>query len=184
MTIQQVTQPLTPKQQLFVLEYLVDLNGKQAAIRAGYSAKTAEVQASRLLSHVKVQAAVQQAQESLVARVEISQEWVIDRLREIVERSMDSVPVLDNKGEETGVYSFNGGVANRALELLGKHMGMFVDRKEVTVNHTIKPGLSLEELEARIQRLDALEAGVVDSTGVVIEEGQGAITGPSDSRRA
>jgi phage terminase small subunit len=163
--------PLTPKQGLFVMEYVVDLNGKQAAVRAGYSARTAEVQASRLLSHVKVQAAIRKAQESLVERVELSQEWVIDRLKEIVERSMASVPVLDAKGEKTGVYSFQGTVANRALELLGKHMGMFVDRKEFTVNHTIKPGLNLEELEARIQRLDALEAGVVDSTGVVVEDG-------------
>jgi phage terminase small subunit len=44
---------LTPKQQRFVAEYLVDLNGKQAAIRTGYSAKTAEQQASRLLSNVR-----------------------------------------------------------------------------------------------------------------------------------
>ena len=160
--------PLTPKQELFVMEYVVDLNGKQAAIRAGYSARTAEVQASRLLSHVKVQAAVQKAQESLVARVELHQEWVIDRLREIVERSMEAVPVLDNKGEETGVYIFIGSVANRALELLGKHIGMFVDRKEISFNHTIKPGLSLEELEDRHRRLEALEAGIVDSTGVVV----------------
>ena len=171
MTIKQTTQPLTLQQQLFVAEYMIDLNGRQAAIRAGYSARTAEVQASRLLSHVKVQAAVQKAQESLVARVEISQEWVIDRLREIVERSMASVPVVDAKGKETGVYSFQGTVANRALELLGKNIGMFVDRKEINVNHTIKPELSLEELEARIQRLDALEAGVVDSTGVMVEDG-------------
>ncbi len=163
--------PLTPKQELFVMEYVVELNGKQAAIRAGDSARTAEVQASRLLSHVKVQAAVQQAQESLVERVELCQEWVVDRLGEIVERSMASVPVMDAKGKETGVYSFQETVANRALELLGKHIGMFVDRKEFTFNHTIKPGLSLEELEARIQRLDALEAGMVDSTGVVVEGG-------------
>ena len=105
-------------------------------------------------------------------RVELSQEWVIDWLMEIVERSMASESVgWDAKGKETGVYSFQGTVANRALELLGKHIGMFVDRKEFTVNHTIKPELSLEELEARIQRLDALEAGVVDSTGVVVEDG-------------
>lgn len=46
---------LTPQQRMFVAEYLIDNNGKQAAIRAGYSAKTAENQASRLLSSVKVQ---------------------------------------------------------------------------------------------------------------------------------
>ena len=54
------------------------------------------------------------------------------------------------------------------LELGGKITGELVSRHEVSFNHIIKPGLSLEELEARIQRLDALEAGVVDSTGVVV----------------
>jgi len=49
---------LSPKQAQFVEEYVVDLNGKQAAIRAEYSAKTAKVQASRLLRKAKVQTAV------------------------------------------------------------------------------------------------------------------------------
>lgn len=61
-------------------------------------------------------------------------------------------------------------MANRALELLGKHIGMFVDRKVVSINHTIKPGLSLEELEARIQRLDALESGVIDVAAYLVEQ--------------
>ena len=47
---------------------------------------------------------------------------------------------------------------------------MFVDRKVVSINHTIKPGLSLEELEARIQRLDALEAGVIDVAAYLVEQ--------------
>ena len=46
---------LTPKQQRFVDEYLIDLNATQAAIRAGYSPKTAQEQSSRLLSNVMVQ---------------------------------------------------------------------------------------------------------------------------------
>jgi phage terminase small subunit len=49
---------LGPRQQRFVEEYLIDVNAEQAAIRAGYSAKTAEAQGSRLLSNVKVQRAV------------------------------------------------------------------------------------------------------------------------------
>ena len=52
---------LTPKQQRFVEEYLIDLNATQAAIRAGYSEKTAQEQSSRLLSNVMVQEAVQKA---------------------------------------------------------------------------------------------------------------------------
>src|SRR5688572_19699107 len=71
---------LTPKQQLFVSEYLVDLNGKQAAIRAGYSPKTAEVQASRLLSLAKVKAAVSAAQGERSERTEITQDMVLQEL--------------------------------------------------------------------------------------------------------
>jgi len=48
------TSDLTDRQKFFCMEYLKDLNGTQAAIRAGYSAKTAMEQASRLLSNVKV----------------------------------------------------------------------------------------------------------------------------------
>jgi phage terminase small subunit len=52
-------------------------------------------------------------------------------LVENVERAMQAAPVLDAKGNPTGEYRYNGGVANRALELIGKENGMFVDRKEV-----------------------------------------------------
>lgn len=68
---------LTPKQQRFVREYLIDLNAKQAAIRAGYSAKTAEVQASRLLSNAKVAAAVAKAQDKRAKRTEITADRVL-----------------------------------------------------------------------------------------------------------
>jgi len=97
------------------MEYVVDLKGEQAAIRAGYSARTAEVQASRLLSHVKVQTAVQQAQESLVERVELSQEWVIDRLREIVGRSMAAVPVMEHQGQGNRRLQLPGGCGQQSL---------------------------------------------------------------------
>lgn len=59
------------------------------------------------------------------------------------------------------------------LELVGKVTGELVNRHQVsgTFGHLIMPGKSLEELEDRVRRLDALGAGVVDSTGVVIEDG-------------
>ncbi len=68
---------LTPKQALFVAEYLVDQNGKQAAIRAGYSAKTAEVKASQLLRLVKVKSAVAQRLERVLAKVDLRVEDVL-----------------------------------------------------------------------------------------------------------
>ena len=56
--MQNNNRPLTPKQARFIEEYLVDLNAKQAAIRAGYSVKSAHVEGSRLLINAKVAAAI------------------------------------------------------------------------------------------------------------------------------
>ncbi len=67
---------LTPKQQRFVEEYLVDLNATQAAIRTGYSEKTACEQASRLLANVKVSAAVAEARKRLADKSGITLERV------------------------------------------------------------------------------------------------------------
>src|ERR1700691_273282 len=72
--------PQTLRQARFVAEYLVDLNGKQAAIRAGYSPKTAEVQACRLLRNAQVQAAVADAQKQRIARTEVTADRVIAEL--------------------------------------------------------------------------------------------------------
>lgn len=69
---------LTDKQSRFVDEYLVDLNAKQAAIRSGYSAKTAEFQASRLLRNGKVQAAVAEAMKARSKRTDITQDAVLE----------------------------------------------------------------------------------------------------------
>lgn len=123
---------LTDKQKRFVEEYLVDLNATQAAIRAGYSAKTAEAQASRLLRNVKVQEAVAAGQEARSARVELTQDWVLDRLREVTERCMQHEAVLDQEGNPTGEYKFNAAGANKAIELIGKHLGMFKEKVELS----------------------------------------------------
>jgi len=118
---------LNARQQRFVEEYLIDLNATQAAIRAGYSAKTAEQQGPRLLGNVGVGVAIQAAKARRTERVEVTQDWVLARLVENVERSMTAAPVRDREGNETGEYVYAGSVANKALELLGKHVGMFAE---------------------------------------------------------
>ena len=60
---------ITPKQQRFVDEYLIDLNATQAAIRAGYSPKTANRKGNRLLSKVDIQQAIEQAKAEAEAMV-------------------------------------------------------------------------------------------------------------------
>src|SRR5215210_6648755 len=72
---------LTDKQARFAQEYLLDLNGKQAAIRAGYSEDTAEQQAARLLRNVKVCARVEVLKAERAARVQVTAD---DVLREVV----------------------------------------------------------------------------------------------------
>lgn len=114
---------LTPKRQRFVEEYIVDLNATQAAIRAGYAARSADVTGSRLLGNARVSAAVQEAQAARSKRTEMSQDWIIDHLRE-------------NVGAAKAEAQYNA--SNKALELLGKHLGMFTER--VDHNHRTPEG--------------------------------------------
>ena len=74
---------LTPKQQRFVEEYLIDLNATQAAIRAGYSEKTAKVIAAQNLSKLNVQEAIEEAQNKRAERTEITQDMVLQELAKI-----------------------------------------------------------------------------------------------------
>ena len=119
---------LTPKQARFVEEYLIDLNATAAAKRAGYSERTAYAQGQRLLKNVEIAVAIQKAQEARSERTRIDQDWVIERLVGVYEASMEARPVCVKNGEEKG-FTFNPTAANRALELIGKHKGLFIDRK-------------------------------------------------------
>ena len=122
--------PLTAKQALFVCEYLIDANATQAAIRAGYSEHSARAIGSENLAKPAVIAALAAAMAARVERVELNADWVLRRLKENVERAMQAEPVRDRFGQETGEFVYEGAVANRALELLGKHVGLFSDRVE------------------------------------------------------
>lgn len=117
---------LTPKQQRFVNEYLVDLNATQAAIRAGY--KNAEI-GRQLITKNNVSDAVQDAIHKRQRRTEITQDYVLQRLKEIADKSASDAQDSDLK------YSNK----LKALELLGKHLGLFekpepgVDEGEVRI---------------------------------------------------
>lgn len=131
---------LTDKQAAFVREYLVDLNATQAAVRAGYSAKTASRIGPELLGKTCVREAIEKAQARRARRVEVTQDYVLENLVEIVERTMQRAPVLDRKGEpvtdEEGraVWQFDAKGANKALELLGKHLGIFTEKVRAEVS--------------------------------------------------
>ena len=86
---------LTPKQQRFVEEYLIDLNATQAAIRAGYSAKTAKVIAAQNLSKLNVQEAIEEAQNKRQEQTQIDAAYVLKRLVEIDQ--MDVLDIMDDQ---------------------------------------------------------------------------------------
>lgn len=123
---------LTPRQERFVQEYLIDLNATQAAIRAGYSENTARSIAAENLTKPNIQQAVTRGFQTRAERVEITQDYVLGRLVQNVERSMQAQPLFDREGNLTGEYTYQGSVANKALELLGKHIGIFPERHEVS----------------------------------------------------
>lgn len=119
---------LTKKQKAFIQEYLVDLNATQAAIRAGYSKKTAYSIGQENLSKPEIQQALQEAQKRREKRTEVTQDYVIAKLREIVEKEASDGPDSELK------------YANkiRALELLGKHTGAFDGGAKEGQNEPVK----------------------------------------------
>jgi phage terminase small subunit len=149
---------LTERQKRFVHEYMIDLNAKQAAIRAGYSERGAEVQGCQLLSNPNVAALIAERTAERAKVAKVSAEWVISRLVENVERCQQAEQVTDREGNPTGEYKFDAANANRALELLGKHLGLFVERRELTGAHggpLQVDEVSLDDAE-RLRRITAL----------------------------
>ena len=100
------------------------MNGAQAAIRSGYSPRTANRIASENLTKPLIIAALQKAMSERAQRTETQADWVIEQLKENLARAMQTTPVLDSDGAKVGVYNWNGAVANKSIELLGRNIGM------------------------------------------------------------
>ncbi len=97
---------MTPKQKQFCQEYMIDLNGTKAAIRAGYSSKSANRAASNLLSKIDIQIEIQMLREAQEKRTQVNADWVLNQLRELALTACDSVKVsaLDKIAKHLGMY--------------------------------------------------------------------------------
>ena len=156
-----MSEKLTPKQALFCKEYLVDRNGTQAAIRAGYAEDSAGVEGSRLLTNAKVAERIQKGMDARAIAVGIDAEMVLaelcklgtynvqdfivegtDGLRTISDLDRDhaaaiteittrSIPGKD--GDDT-VIETKVKLADKGqnLERIGKHLKLFTDRTELS----------------------------------------------------
>lgn len=126
---------LRDKQERFCMEYLVDSNATQAAIRAGYSEKSAGAIGHENLQKPEILARIKEIQAEYVERLFLNKDFVMKGLTEVYQKSVQATPVMqwDYKAREmveTGEYTFDSRGANRALELLGKQIGMFEGNKE------------------------------------------------------
>lgn len=133
----------TEKQDLFCLEYLVDLNATKAAQRAGYSEKTAYSIGSELLKKPEILMRIKEAMDERSKQTMVDATFVVEGFKEVFARCMQRVPVLefdpvekrlvqkkeiDENGNEVGVWEFDSVGANKALEMLGKHLAMFTEK--------------------------------------------------------
>jgi phage terminase small subunit len=149
---------LTPKKRMFAQEYLLDLNATQAAVRAGYSERTAKSQGQRLLTDVDIQNLIQGSMQRRSERVEVTAERVLSEIAKVafsdVRKIFDDsgalirISELDddaaaciagceivtvNRGEGEVDYIAKIKMADKlkALELAGKHLGLFRDGSTV-----------------------------------------------------
>ncbi len=150
---------LTEKQQRFVDEYLIDLNATQAAIRAGYSVRTANEQGARLLANVSIQNNISKRMAERSRRTGVNQDRVVIELAKIAfinaadvidpddatikegattddtaaiqSVKVKVIPTKEGEGVEREIR-LNDKL--KALELLGRHLGMWDDRLDVHVN--------------------------------------------------
>jgi phage terminase small subunit len=158
---------LSDKQRRFVAEYLVDLNATQAAIRAGYSPKTANEQGARLLANASVAAAVKDQTAKQLERVGVTAEMVKERLRQI--GFQDIRKLFDAEGNLKPIHSLDdeaavmvGGIEVikknaaagdgvidtvhkvkvvdpvKSLEMLAKHFGLLTEKIEHSGELVIK----------------------------------------------
>lgn len=163
------------RQELFAQALAAGKLQQEAYVIAGYSPHVSNP--SKLAKHPLVSARLAEilsaraeleraATEKAAESLSIDKAWIMARLKENAERAMQAEQARDHDGNPIGDFKYEGAVANRALELLGKELGMFIDRKEVKrVNEFDR--LSDEDL-ARIAAGDG---------------GEGAVEAPKDSRQ-
>lgn len=128
---------LTPKQEKFVQGLFTGMSQREAYKSAYDCAKmkdaTIDKRASEIAQKGEIKGRLKELQENLAMRNTVSVEWVLNNLKEVVERCMQAEPVLIRDGDEwieSGEYQFAHSGANKSLELIGKHLGMFTDKLE------------------------------------------------------
>lgn len=142
---------LTPKQTKFCEEYLIDFNGTQAAIRAGYSAKTAHEQAAQLLAKLSIQALIQELRQSQQERTQVTADSVVEKLWNIASFELNQVGNFDGEKMTFKPESDWAESARTAVSSV----------KQTTTTRTLKSGeeVRTDTIELKIEpKLPALDS--------------------------
>lgn len=139
---------LTEREMRFVEEYLLDLEPRKAARRAGVpTRKVAEV-SRRYMDKPEIRLAIERKMDERFRRNDISEDWIIAVLKETVDRCRQAEQVRDRYGNPILVrtphgtlratFEFNARGVYQGLELLGRHRGMFADEKKSSMDVTVR----------------------------------------------
>ncbi|HZV12657.1 MAG TPA: terminase small subunit [Candidatus Kapabacteria bacterium] len=157
---------LSDKQEAFCREYLNDYNATQAAIRAGYSQRSAHAHAWEIISNPAVRARIEELKQEYFEQLELDSYYVLARLKQIVERAMQEKQTRGKDGKKNGTSQFNTITAIRALELIGKYLGMFPNSKtHITITPEEIQNMNDDELE-RFARKLGIQIGSGQTIGV------------------
>lgn len=115
--VQSVIDNLTVKQRRFAEEYLVDFNASAACLRAGYDTKWPNRMGGELMSHPGIRAAIDQITQQRASQSVIKPEYVTKKI-------MRTIELAENDGNHAAVL--------RGCELLARHLGMFIERTEIS----------------------------------------------------
>lgn len=169
----------TNKQEMFIKEYLIDLNATQAAIRAGYSEKTASQQGERLLRNVQVSAAIQEAMNKRSNKLEITAERVLQEIAKLA--FYDPRNFFDDDGRIKPISELddNTAMALGGIETLHKIIGDDKDGMAVVTKiKLVDKGQNLERLGRHLK----LFTDKVEHTGTLtLEQIVAGANEPSDS---
>lgn len=151
-----VPENLTEKQRMFCEAYVMNGGNGSAAVReAKYNCTTTSTWSSlafTMLTNSDIIAYIETLRKALRQNFGVTAEEVIGGLREVRARALQSEAVFDADGNPIGDYKCDLGAANRAIELLGKTRGMFVDKQEITIGLD-DLAAAMVKLESRIEEL-------------------------------
>lgn len=172
---------LNEKQRRFALEFIIDLNATQAALRSGYSAKTAYSLGQRLLKNVEVKKVVDELTKERSERTKIDSDWVLTELKKNYDVSMAdflTIPegggqpyidlskatpeqlaaideiTIDQIGDLVGKIKIKKAPRLKTLDMIGKHVGVQAFREKAEVTHGVT-----SDLQRLMQEIDGKTLG-------------------------